>query len=453
MLTIFSGPTQTRHCDRIARRSFLQIGAMTLGGLAGSITLPELLRAEARRGIGSSNKSIIIVYLPGGPPHQDMFDLKMTAPEEIRGEFRPIKTNVTGIEICELLPRMAARMDKLAVIRSVVGAKDRHESFQCLTGRLHDNQPAGGWPELGAVLSKLKGPRDISVPPFVSLSPRMQHRPYNNGYAGFLGPGHSAFQPNGEGREDLTLGSISVDRLANRRGLLASLDRLRSRLDHSEMVRGADELQHQALGVLTSSRLAEALDLSKEDPRVRERYGEGTDRIQGDAAPRLNQQFLMARRLVEAGARCVTLSYSFWDWHGNNFANARHNLPDLDQALSALVDDLHERGLEQDVTVLVWGEFGRTPRINKDAGRDHWPNVSCAVLAGGGMQMGQVIGGTDRYGGEAVERPVHFQEVFATLYHSLGIDPHDFTVRDLTGRPQYLVDGEFAAMDELVRRG
>jgi hypothetical protein len=434
----------------MARRSFLQIGALSLGVAAGGLSLPQLLRAESQAGKGSSEKSIIIVYLPGGPPHQDMFDLKMSAPEEIRGEFRPIATNVSGIEICELLPGMAARMDKLAVIRSIVGAKDRHESFQCLTGRLNDNQPAGGWPELGAVLSKLKGPREIAVPPFVSLSPRMQHRPYNNGYSGFLGPGHSAFQPNGDGRDDLTLGSISVDRLSNRRHLLASLNQLRRQLDHSEMVRGADELQHQALGVLTSSRLAEALDLEKEDPKIRERYGSGTERIQGDAAPRLNQQFLLARRLVEAGARCVTLSYSFWDWHGNNFGNARHNLPDLDQALSALVDDLHERGMEQDVSVLVWGEFGRTPRINKDGGRDHWPNVSCAVLAGGGMRMGQAIGSTDRYGGEAVERPVHFQEVFATLYHNLGIDPHDFTVQDLTGRPQYLVDGEHPALPELV---
>ena len=136
----------------------------------------------------------------------------------------------------------------------------------------------------------------------------------------------------------------------------------------------------------------------------------------------------------------MTLSYSFWDWHGNNFQNARQNLPDLDQAVSALVDDLYERGLDQDVTVIVWGEFGRTPRINKDAGRDHWPNVSCALLAGGGMRVGQAIGTTDRYGGEAKDRPVHFQEIFATLYHNLGIDPHNVTVTDLTGRPRYLVD-------------
>ena len=177
-----------------------------------------------------------MIYLPGGPPHQDLFDLKPTAPVEIRGEFQPIATSVPGIEICELLPGLAQRMDRLAVIRSVVGAKDRHESFQCLTGRLRDNQPAGGWPEMGAVLSELKGPRDIAVPPFIGLSPQMQHRPYNNGYAGFLGPAHSAFQPNGNGRSDLTLGSVSVDRLGNRRHLLAALDSLRRRADNSLMV-------------------------------------------------------------------------------------------------------------------------------------------------------------------------------------------------------------------------
>jgi hypothetical protein len=446
MLTIHSGRVSRGFCDSLPRRSFLQVGALAVGGLS----LPGLLRAEAAAGLGTSDKSIIMVYLPGGPPHQDLFDLKPAAPVEIRGEFQPIATQVPGVEICELLPKLAQRMDRLAVIRSVVGAKDRHESFQCLTGRLRDNQPAGGWPEMGAVLSKLRGPRHVAVPPFIGLSPQMQHRPYNNGYAGFLGTAHSAFQPNGNGQSDLTLGTITLDRLSDRRRLLSALDSLRRDADASIAVQGADALQQQALGVLTSSRLADALDLEKETPEVRERYGEGTDRVQGDAAPRLNQQFLLARRLVEAGARCVTLSYSFWDWHGNNFKNARRNLPDLDQAVSALVDDLYERGLDRHVTVVVWGEFGRTPRINQDGGRDHWPNVSCALLAGGGMRVGQAIGTTDRYGAEAKDRPVHFQEIFATLYQNLGIDPHNFTVTDLTGRPRYLVDAEFNGLPELM---
>ena len=193
-----------------------------------------------------------------------------------------------------------------------------------------------------------------------------------------------------------------------------------------------------------------ALDITSEDTRVRERYGKGTEKEQGDAAPRLNEQFLLARRLVEAGCRVVTLSYSFWDWHGNNFKIGKENLPDFDRALSALIEDLDQRGMLDSTTVIAWGEFGRTPKINKDGGRDHWPNVSCALLAGGGMKTGQVIGATDRYGGEAVSRPVTFQEVFATLYHNLGINASTTTVSDFSGRPHYLVDDGVQPIMELV---
>lgn len=447
MLRITCGSPSRGHCDGVSRRSFLQIGSLALGGLS----LPNLLRADAAASNGGSrHKSIIMVFLPGGPPHQDMYDLKVNAPAEIRGELRPIATSVPGIQISELLPGLAQRMNRLAVIRSVVGAKDRHESFQCLTGRLTDNQPLGGWPELGSVLSRLRGPVRDAVPPFVGLSPKMQHQPYNSGKPGFLGRAHAPFEPNGRGRSDLTLSDISVSRLDDRRQLLDGLDRFRRWSDRMTEYHGADHIQKQALGILTSSQLAEALDLQREPQAVRDRYGYGTEQIQGDAAARLNQQFLMARRLVEAGVRCVTLSYSFWDWHGDNFGNARRNLPDLDQAVSALVDDLYERGLDQDTTVIVFGEFGRTPRINKDAGRDHWPNVSCALLAGGGLRTGVAIGQTDRWGGEVAERPVHFQEIFATLYHALGVDPHQATVQDLSGRPQYLVDPSYHPIAELI---
>ena len=209
------------------------------------------------------------------------------------------------------------------------------------------------------------------------------------------------------------------------------------------------KLEYSPFGILTSSRLAKALDLSKEDPKVRERYGTGTRKHQGDGAPRINQQFLLARRLVEAGVRCVTLSYSFWDWHGDNFKNARRNLPDFDRAMTALVTDLYERGLDRDVTVIAWGEFGRTPRINKKAGRDHWPLVSCALMSGGGLRTGQVIGSTTRDGGEAKDRPVHFQEVFASLYRAAGIDVETAQVVDLSGRPRYLIEPGYAPMREL----
>lgn len=456
---VIRGKSSNRFCDGISRRSFLRIGGLGLGscGLTGAsaiglsgITMPELLRAEAASGRGRSSRSIIMVYLPGGPPHQDMFDLKMTAPAEIRGEFRPISTNVDGIQICEHLPRLAKIMDKLTIIRSMVGAKDRHESFQCMTGRLNERNPPGGWPEIGSVVSKLQGSANPTLASYVNLSPKMRHTPYNFGHPSFLGAGHTPFMPLGAIKDDMVLNGITTERLADRKALLTSIDQMQRLTDSRGMMQGANAFQQRAFDILTSGEMLKALDLSSEDPKLRERYGVGTDKEQGDAAPRLNEQFLLARRLVEAGVRVVTLSYSFWDWHGNNFKIAKENFPDFDQALSALIEDLDHRGLLETTTVIAWGEFGRTPTINKDAGRDHWPNVSCAVLAGGGLKTGQVIGATDRFGGEVVSRPVSFQEVFATLYHSLGINATTTTVTDFTGRPHYLVDSDVQPIAELV---
>jgi uncharacterized protein (DUF1501 family) len=252
-----------------------------------------------------------------------------------------------------------------------------------------------------------------------------------------------------DGKDDLTLNGITLNQFANRDKLLRSFDQFRRDVDSSKSMEGLDAFTQQAFGILTSSELSTALDLDKEDPKVRERYGKGTTKHQGDGAPRLNEQFLLARRLVEAGVRCVTLSYSFWDWHGGNFNHARNNLPDFDRAMASLVEDLHDRGLDKDVTVIAWGEFGRTPRINKNAGRDHWPRVSCALLAGGGMRTGQVIGSTTRDGGEADDRPVHFQEIFATLYNNLGIDIASATIDDLSGRPRYLVEPGYQPLPEV----
>ncbi|MCI0748503.1 MAG: DUF1501 domain-containing protein [Verrucomicrobia subdivision 3 bacterium] len=443
MLTIYG--RQSRFCDGISRRNFIKIGALGLGGLA----LPQLLQAEARAGIRKSHKAIIMIYLPGGPPHQDMFDIKVDAPPEIRGEFKAIKTNVPGIRICEHLPSMAAVMDKLAILRSIVGAEDNHYDYQCMTGRLKRTEPPGGWPSIGAVISKLQGPANPGVPPFVGLEPVMQHKPYNASGPGFLGIGNRSFRPAGEGKTDLALNGISLERLADRKALLASFDQFQRDVDASGLMAGLDAFNEQAFGMLTSSQLLEALDFQKESPRVIERYGKGDPKVRGDAAPRLLEQFLIARRLVEAGARVVTVAFGFWDYHSNNFKTAREDMPMLDRGVSALVQDLHDRGMDKDVSVVVWGEFGRTPTINKDGGRDHWPRVSCAVLAGGGMKTGQVIGATDRLGGEAADRPVHFQEVFATLYHNMGIDVNKATVTDLSGRPHFLVDG-YQPMREVV---
>ena len=220
--------------------------------------------------------------------------------------------------------------------------------------------------------------------------------------------------------------------------------------DASGMMEGLDTFNQQAFGILTSSRLLEAMDIEKEDPKIRERYGKGDPKNRDDGAPKMMEHFLIARRLVEAGARCVTVGFSRWDHHGRNFDALRQDLPLLDQGLSALIEDLYQRGMDKDVSVIVWGEFGRTPVINKDGGRDHWPRVSFAMLSGGGMNTGQVIGATDRLGGEAVERPVQFGEVFATLYHNLGIDVNKVTIPDFTGRPQFLVDNGIQPMKELV---
>jgi hypothetical protein len=444
MITIHG--RRSRFCDGVSRRNFLKIGALGLGGL----TLSDLLRAESVTGKRLGHKAVIMIFLPGGPSHQDMFDLKMEAPAEIRGEFKPIRTRVPGIQICEHLPQLARLIDKTVIIRSIVGAEDNHYAFQCLTGRHMRNGPPGGWPALGSVLSRVEGPVNKAIPPFIGLSPKMGHVPWSDaGSPGFLGIAHAPFKPSGPGKADMVLNGVTLDRLADRKALLEAFDRFRRDVDGSGLMEGLDAFNQQAFGMLTSSRLLEALDIEREDPGVRARYGKGDPKNRDDGGPKLMEDFLVARRLVEAGARCVTLAFSRWDHHGDNFGALRQDLPLLDQGLSALIEDLHNRGLDQDVSVVVWGEFGRTPVINKDAGRDHWPRVSCALLAGGGMRTGQVIGATDRLGGEATERPVHFGEVFATLYHNLGLDVNQVTVSDLGGRPQFLVDG-FQPLREVI---
>lgn len=436
-----------RFCDGVSRRNFIKIGALGFAGLS----LPNILRAEAASGMRNPHKAVIMIFLPGGPSHQDIFDLKPDAPSEVRGEFSPIKTNVSGIEICELLPLLARRADKYTLIRSIVGCTGDHDAFQCMTGRSHRQMPPGGWPSLGSCVAKLKGSVDSAMPPFVGLSPKMgEMRWADAGQPGYLGPAFSPFKPSGDGMDDMVLNGVTLDRLHDRRALLQSLDSFRHDVDTTGMMEGMDAFKRQAMGMLTSSKLLEALDLNNEDPRTVERYGKGDPRNRDDGGPRLTSNFLVARRLVEAGARCVTLAFSRWDTHGRNFPQLREDLPLLDQGLSALLDDLYDRGLDKDVSVVVWGEFGRTPKINKTGGRDHWPKVSCALLAGGGMKTGQVIGSTERDAGEAASRPVEFGEVFATLYNNLGIDVSKTTFPDLGGRPQYLVADGCQAIRELI---
>jgi hypothetical protein len=253
-----------------------------------------------------------------------------------------------------------------------------------------------------------------------------------------------------KGTDNMVLKGITLDRLQDRHNLLSSLDRFKREVDSSGAMNGIDSFTQQALGILTSSKLADAIDLSKEDPKLVERYGLGDPKFRDDGAPKLTENFLIARRLVEAGCRYVSLNFSRWDWHGQNFQACRQDCPLLDRGVSALVSDLHERGLDKDVSVVVWGEFGRTPKINKDAGRDHWPQVSMALLAGGGMRTGQIIGATNRLGEHATERPVSFQEVFATLYHNIGLNLRAVREFDLRGRPQYLVDQGVEPLKEVI---
>jgi hypothetical protein len=452
MLNLWGPSEPNRYCDGLSRRSFLKIGGLAMSGL----NLPALLQAESLGTGGtsskagrSSHKSVIMVYLSGGLAHQDTFDLKPEAPTDVRGEFKPIATRLPRVQIGELLPKMAGVIDKVALIRSIVGMIDEHSSFQNVTGFPMKQTQREGKPSFGSVITRMQGPVNPLVPPFVDLFPVMQHRPYNSPGPGFLGYAYKASRMDGD---DLALlkppANVSPERFDQRRGLLDQFDRLRRRVDNAE-IDGMDDVYRRAFDVLTSDKVAKALDVSREDPKLRDRYGIGSPRHLGDGAPMWNDQLLIARRLVEAGARCVTVAYGFWDTHGANFPWLRQHLPLFDQGISALVEDLYARGLDRDVTVIVWGEFGRTPKINKEAGRDHWARVNSALLCGGGMKVGQVIGSTDKLGGSAANRPVHYLDVLATIYHNLGIDPHAF-IRDKADRPTHILPPNTSPIPELI---
>ena len=454
MLSIYGQRSSaSSFCDGLSRRSFLTVGGMALGGIA----LPDVLRAGSSQ--AQSHKSIINIYLPGGPSHIDMWDPKPGAPAEIRGEFRPIQTNVPGIQIGEMFPRVAQMMDKFVIIRSLSDSDGQHDGYQCMTGRKkNERQPPGGWPSAGAWVSKLQGPVNQAVPANVALTYTCGHREWGEpGEGGFVGVAHAPFNLLGRKArstaDNMVLKGISLERLQDRTRLMKSLDSLRQATDTRGAMEGLDVYSEQALGILTTSRLAAALDLSKEDPRILARYGKSSEEFQRDGAPPMIENFCIARRLCEAGARFVSLNYSRWDWHGPdgmNFPKSREQFPLLDQGLAALVTDLHERGLQHDVAIVMWGEFGRTPKINENNSRDHWPQANAALMAGGGFRTGQVIGRTNKYGEYPTDRPVKFQEVFATLYKSAGIDARNIRVFDLSGVPQYLVEPGIEPIHEIT---
>lgn len=465
-------PNATPCGDMMCRRSAIVAGATGLTGM----TLADVLRAESSSREGSSMKSVINVHLDGGPPQLDTIDMKMSAPSEIRGDFFPVQTALTGFQICELMPRVASIADRFCFIRSLVGSAGRHDGFQCQSGfHYRDLESMGGRPAMGSVVSKLEGDASDGAPPFVDL---MLGRPLvrNSARPGFLGPAHKPFRPDisemfqrelesGMQGELKRLGSnhvmsmklneqLSLDRLSGRADLLSGLDRIRRTVDASGMMDAMDAFNQQAVSILTSGRFAEALDLSREEPQVLRRYTALSDpaafRFTTAEGPEAPQKFLLARRLIEAGVRCVSVSISDFDTHSKNFPRMRALLPIVDHGLHALVTDLEDRGMLDDVSIVVWGEFGRTPRIDpKTGGRHHWPRVGPAMLAGGGMKSGQVIGSTDRIAGSVVSRPVHYKDVMATLFNRLGIDARNTTIDDPQGRPQYLLD-EGQPMPEVI---
>jgi len=411
MLTVADSRSTT---NSLSRRNLLHVGALALGGLS----LPALLR---RRADGASDrgrgKSVIMIWQRGGPSHIDSFDMKPAAPPEIRVEFQPIQTNVAGLEICEHLPKLATMADRLAIVRGIKSTDlGDHTPHYILTGF----PDRGRRPTIRAIYSYLqREPRDI--PPYVSTFD------YSYGEAHYTGAAHGPFIPDGAGLDNLSLRrELSLPRLDDRRELLARLDSLRRRGDRMTPA-GPDAFTQQAIDIIASPKAREAFDLEREPRASRERYGDYC------------KQFLLARRLVEAGVSVVTIKVGDWDTHEHNFRDMREQLPLLDQGFHALVSDLHDRGLASDMAVVLWGEFGRAPRISRIAGRDHWPEAGAAVLAGGGFRVGQVIGETDRQAGQSIGQPYTPSNIFANLYRHLGLDPAT-TIPDFANRPMYLLD-------------
>ncbi|MFO0806388.1 MAG: DUF1501 domain-containing protein [Gemmataceae bacterium] len=438
----------------VSRRGPSRREALLIGGFSGAFALADQLRASPDS--SSPGKSAIHIVLGGGPPHLDMYDMKPDAPAEVRGEFKPIPTAVPGIRICELMPKQARMWDKFAVIRSLV-PRAGHDDAEISTGYTETVARNNSRPSFGSVMSKVLGPHRPGVPPHISTRPRLWtgNPAFDFGNEpGFLGSGHRAFTPDGEGtclayERGLAQNRVSLkppegvtlDAMQDRRTLLGTFDTMRRDLDASGRVAGMDAVTQRAFEIVTSSELRNALDLSKESPATRDRYGRNFFYDFPDRKYEVNYgaQALAARRLIEAGAGCVTIGFNNWDTHEGNFRHLRRQLPYLDSAVTALVEDLDDRGLLDDVAIVIWGEFGRTPVINKDAGRDHWGPVMSAVVAGGGFKTGQAIGKTDARGERPTTRPYRVSHMLATLYRAVGIDP-SMTLQEPGGRPVPLLD-------------
>ncbi len=434
------------------RRELLRIGGLSIFGMA---IAPGLAAAANQKDVGDGTgkrRSCIFIMLQGGPSHVDLWDPKPVASTEIRGPFATIKTAVPGVEFGELLARSAKVADKLCVIRSMTHKFTNHiaGTYIALTGSTNQQDRdreahSDDFPGPGAVLNWLQ-PEAPSIPPSVSLPnwlsiPGPSNRMPGQ-YGGFLGSVYDPFviegDPAGPAYRPLSLtmpDGMSADRLQSRLGLMKQLDRA-ARLVERDLNRRYDRLFESAYELVTDGRVRRALDLSQEPPATRDRYGR----------TKFGQSLLLARRLVEAGVQFVAYNAfnQEWDTHGNLEPRYHQIVPPMDAAFSALVDDLAARGMLESTLVLNTGEFGRTPVINKGAGRDHWPNVYSAVLAGGGIRGGQVVGSSDTKGAEVASHPVSPADVLATMWHQLGISPTT-ELRDRLNRPLRLSDGRVLA--------
>lgn len=438
MLTISN--RQSEHHDALSRREVLRVGALGLGG----VTLADLLRHEAGANTETRRpKSVIYVVLDGGPSHLDMWDLKPQAPVEYRGPFSPIATKLPGVQICEHMPLQAAMLDQATLIRGMRSVENDHYLSEVYTGL---PRSSGKRPAFGSVVSKL-APTKHSLPTYVSLK---QHQGdlFDYEKPHYVGAAHAPFRPFEESLKDLTpVKNLEV--LENRKALLAAFDNLQRELDRPQAFGGLDRFQAQALEMIASPKVREAFDLTNESPETLARYGHKAGKYPHQTAKQYmydwnGKPFLMARRLVEAGVRVVTLHAAEWDHHssptGDIFFALKCLMPVLDMSITALVNDLRDRGLSDDVLVVVLGEFGRTPKISPvGPGREHWADAGCALFFGGGLTMGQVIGETDSRAERSINGTISFQNIMATIYHTLGIDL-DVKLPDFNGRPQYLLD-------------
>jgi hypothetical protein len=423
----FCASRRQSNCDGTTRRDFLKVGALGMTGLI----LPDLLRlrAQARMdGQSIRNTSVIWLWLGGGPTHVETFDPKMTAPSEYRSTVGAVKTCLPGVEIGGVFPKIARVADKMAFVRSFAHGNSGHGggTHWVMTGYDFppaDNNQAPARPGIGSIMARVRGAnnRATGLPNYVRLGSI-----YGDGPA-WLGPAYGPFDTSGDSRTDMNL-RVALQQLSERRNLLKTFDTLDRQVDRSGLFNGLDSFKGQAFDLILS-RAREVFDVQREDPRTRDRYGPG-----------LGEQLLMARRLCEAGVGFVTIHYGGWDMHGQIQQSMKSLAPQMDHAVAALVQDMADRGLEKDILLVISGEFGRTPRINGGAGRDHWAPLSTLALAGGGLKMGQVIGESSGKAELPKSSPISPQDLMATIFHVLGL-PADLHYQDTTGRPTPMLDG------------